>query len=120
MGFHILLLLSGGMVESSLPAKSPVVVNDYVSQADIAPFLAKLNSVELRSMGYPLLCGKRPVPVINIAEEGVFLPETSQLIPSTDVGSTLNLENLPDELVYLHNYLEFSFKPTGFVPSAPN
>lgn len=74
---HINLVLSGGIIEQMVAKSSArgIKIHDWVSQADVAPFLAYLTGREdLRFMGSPLLATERLTPVISDLGDAVFMP----------------------------------------------
>jgi hypothetical protein len=102
---HIVLAVSGGIVNRSLGSSEAngMTVEDVVSQADIAPFIALVTGNDNPSfLGEPLL-SKRQMPVFSDVITDVYFPRQRASISRKD-KIEMPLQEVPENLKFPVSY----------------
>ncbi|MGE0173536.1 MAG: LTA synthase family protein [Oligoflexales bacterium] len=102
---HIVLSITGGVATKSLRAlqMDQLEVKDFVSQADIAPFISYVTGNDTAAfMGEPLL-SKRRMPVFSDVITDVYFPQEDSSISRRDKIEA-PLASIPDNLKFAVSY----------------
>lgn len=116
---HINLLVSGGITEAAVAkvGKEPSSLEQPVSQASVAPFIAWLFDEDGPYFAEPLFSMERRAPVFSQLEDGFFFPETSLWIGRDALGS-VNWAKLANDdkkaYSYLISFLKVMEDPKSF------
>jgi phosphoglycerol transferase MdoB-like AlkP superfamily enzyme len=110
---HIVLALSGGLVEAAI-SKSKINNSErkrieFVSQADVAPFISYLVGEDGAAfLGEQLFLGRRKAPVITDLGHSVFMPELGKILTQKEVVEMNSAQLEPETrngMIYYRSFL---------------